>query len=641
MPPGFSSDFKESVRAQTDLVSLIGESISLAPVRGGADYVGLCPFHDDHKPSLHVYPERQTYRCWVCDEGGDCFTWMQKVENVNFPEALEMLARRAGLEIPKSQRHRSSEDGPGKNELYDVVTWAERHFHQCLLESPVAEPARRYLAERGFTAETITKFRMGYHPDDWDWLQRKARDKFTPPQLLAVRLIGERPNGSGHFDYFVDRVLFPIRDARARTVAFGGRVLPGQTKSDAKYLNSADSPIFPKSRLLYGLDVARDAIRKSATAVVVEGYTDCIIAHQYGLTNVVGTLGTALTDTHVMTLKRFARKVVLVYDGDAPGQAAAERALAKFLAQDVDLRILTLPAGLDPADYLAKHGCDALRQEMDRAAEAWEHKFRRTVERFGTDSLDARQRVLSEMLELVAQAPRLAGTSREGMILSRLAQRLGLTEELVRQQLNEVRRRQKRRPHTTNQQATLRVDSTQRAAEEPAQGATSRLDDLEHELIGIILSAPETVETIRTHVQPERITNVRLRQILELCYALAEQGTAPTLDRVTAALENAELKRLVVWIDDQARERRIAEKLQADRRPSSQDAAVSAAATFLDMTIENLGWCHEERLHERSKGQMAHMGGGTRQLDETARALLHQATEYHQKRATKRTLGQM
>ena len=636
MPPGFSSDFKESVRAQTDLAGLIGESISLAPRRGGAEYVGLCPFHEDHTPSLHVYPDRQSYRCWVCDKGGDCFSWVQHVEQVEFREALEMLARRAGIELPAGYQRGASESGPGKSDLYDVVAWAEGLFHQCLLESPLAEPARRYLAERRFEAATIERFRLGYHPDDWDWLQRQARGRFTPQQLLAARVAGERSNGPGCFDYFVDRVMFPICDARGRCVAFGGRVIPGRAKSDAKYFNSPESSIFPKSRLLYGLDIARDGIRKSATAVVVEGYTDCITAHQYGLSNFLATLGTSLTETHVTMLKRFARKVVLVYDGDGAGQAAAERSLAKFLAHDVDLRVLTLPVGLDPADFLAKRGREALQSEIEQAPEALEHKLHRTIARFGTESIDARQQVLLEMLELVAEAPRLAGTSREGMVLNRLAQRLGVTEELIRQQLQETKRK-KTQGQAARRPADVRVDPGQRAVSDETNSLKSKQSVLECEVLGIIFSAPEMLATIRERLVPQDFANARLRQLFEFCCNLAEKGTAPAFERVTSVLEDAELKRLAVWIDDQARDKRVLEKLRTDR--GSPPEPSGPAVSFLDATIENLKWCQEERLHERSKGQMAHLGQTPRQLDEDARMLLHQAAEYHQKRATKKTLN--
>ena len=341
-----SNDFREAVRTRTDLVSLIGESVGLKSLRGGREFIGLCPFHDDHNPSMHVYPDRQTFRCWVCNTGGDCFTFVMEESKVGFREALEMLAKRANLEMPRNfSRGEAGASQGDKSQIMEALLWAQNLFHAMLFrDHPAAKTALSYLEQqRGLSRETIKQFRLGYHPDDWNWLTNQARGKFSPEVLEAARLIGKRENGPGYYDNFVNRILFPIWNERGQPVAFGGRVMPGADDSHGKYWNSPESVVFHKSRLVYALNIARDAIRKTDHAIVTEGYTDCIALHQAGITNVVGTLGTALTDQHVATLRRFVPKVVLVYDGDDAGQMAAERAVERFLAQDVDLRILTLP----------------------------------------------------------------------------------------------------------------------------------------------------------------------------------------------------------------------------------------------------------------------------------------------------------
>ncbi len=244
--------------------------------------------------------------------------------------------------------------------------------------------------------------------------------------------------------------MFPIRDQRGRPVAFGGRILPDSPRSDApKYINSPESELFTKSRLLYGFEQARETIRKSETVVVMEGNTDVILAHQHGLTNAVATLGTALTETHVGLLKRFARKVVLVFDGDEAGQKATGRAIDKFLAQEVDLRILTLPEGLDPADYLTKHGLESFQHLVDEATEAWDHKLQMAAAEFGVDSLDSRQRVLDLMLDLMIRTPNFAGSSRETLLLSRLSGRLLIDERAVRKRLENKRKSGQNPPMAT------------------------------------------------------------------------------------------------------------------------------------------------------------------------------------------------
>ncbi|MBX3436263.1 MAG: DNA primase [Planctomycetaceae bacterium] len=367
-----SIDFKEAVRAQTDIVSLVGETVRLSAARGGREFVGLCPFHDDHNPSMRVYPGQQTFRCWVCNTGGDCFTFVMESEHVEFREALEILAQRAKIPIPQRSGRPQESSGQDKAKLLEAVLWAQGLFENSLRNDEAAAPARHYLAERGFTPETIAQFRLGFHPNDWSWMVDRARGRFTPQQLTAAGLTKQREDGPGHFDYFVNRVMFPIHNERGQPVGFGGRVLPGDTSGFGKYFNSTENAVFHKSRLVYALNHARDAIKETETAVVMEGYTDCMSSHQAGIRNVVATLGTALTEMQVTTIKRFARKVVLVYDGDKAGIEASEKAVSRFLAQDVDLRILTLPEGQDPAEFLDAHRQTVCRKLIHRAPEAFD-----------------------------------------------------------------------------------------------------------------------------------------------------------------------------------------------------------------------------------------------------------------------------
>ena len=299
MASGFPTDFKEIVRSRTNLVELIGESVRLSAARGGSDFVGLCPFHQDHNPSFHVYPERQSWRCWVCNAGGDCFSYVEKIEGVSFFEALKSLADRANIELPNTgqnpeqyQRQKSE-----RERMYVALKWAEDRMHECLLHSKDALEARKYFSERGYSDSTLSRFRLGYHPDSWDWLLRQAAGKFEIPTLLSAKIAAEKKSGFGHNDshIFINRVIFPIHDARGRTISFGGRLLPG--REGPKYYNGDTSDLFHKSEVLYGFHHAREAIRRSRTAFVVEGYTDCIAAQLAGIENIVGVLGTALTET--------------------------------------------------------------------------------------------------------------------------------------------------------------------------------------------------------------------------------------------------------------------------------------------------------------------------------------------------------
>lgn len=549
-------------------MALIGEAVTLQPIRGGQEFVGLCPFHADHTPSMRVYPDRQSFRCWACQTGGDCFEFVMRRENVSFREALELLADRARIDLPRSFDNNPQNNpvgGISKPQLYEVLSWAETQFHNFLLEASGAKHVREYLAERGLHPETIRRFKLGYHPDNWEWLQSQAKAKFSKEQMLAARLIGERQEKGGYYDNFVDRLMFPIHDPQGKTVAFGGRILPGSPKTNmGKYWNSPESVLFTKSRIVWGLHYSREAIVNADTAIVMEGYMACIMAQQAGIANCVATLGTALTEQHVTILKRLARKVILVFDGDEAGQNATEKSLARFLGQELDLRILTLTGGQDPADVMLAQGPEWFLEQAAKAPELWEFKLKRVTERYDINSLDGGHRVLEEMLELLAEVPAYLGSTpvgrwqmREDILLGKLFQRLGIPERNVRDRLNELRRER------VQKAASMSSDEAARKSH-PASTQIHRLigrpttdEQIEAELLQIVLLYPETVNSIRLEISPKDITNPVLRQLWELCLQILDQQNLPSVEQVLLRLEASELKPLVVWLDEVARQKKV------------------------------------------------------------------------------------
>ncbi|MBX3449846.1 MAG: DNA primase [Planctomycetaceae bacterium] len=612
---GGNDDFKELVRAKTDLVALIGESVALQPERGGRAFKALCPFHPDTNPSFTVSPERQTYRCWACNEGGDCFSFLMKAESLSFPEALELLAKRAGLEMPRrspSDRYSASKT----TTLYEVMAWAEDLFHQVLLNEPIAEAARKYLQSRGFSAETISRCKLGFHPRQTNqaWLMSRTGGRFTAEQLAEASLARKRDDGHGYGDFFGDRVMFPIRDERQRVVAFGGRVLPDSeswTRSDgtvvkaAKYKNSAETPVFQKSKTLYGLPSARDAISRSGTAVVVEGYTDCIKCHQAGLWNVVGSLGTAFTETQVQLLRRFARRVILLFDGDEAGQRAAERALPKFLSQDVDLRVLLLPDELDPDEFLHARGPDNLRQLLDEAPEGWEFWWQILRDRHDMASLDGRLRVAEGMLALLAEAPGMAATVRETALIEGLSRKVSIAESELRKRLQQLRRdaaraHERRKPSPTGSSDAGPDDELRRAAES-LQQARGGDDVLECELLKGVLASPRMIEDVRALVGPDHFRNAVIRELVCSCFDLADHGEEPTFSRLLASVESPVLKGVLVWLDDQSRN-------EGQGYGPAKDAAKDPhrAAEQLRSVANRLKWRQERDslLAERSRQEV-------------------------------------
>jgi len=554
--PSFPDDTIAAIKQAVDIVELVGEYLPLK--KAGRSYKGLCPFHDDHNPSLSVNPDRQSFRCWSCGEAGDVISFVMARERVEFPEAVRVLAQRAGVAIQETTGQKTERSQ--RSQLRDVLAWAEVEFQRCLLASPEGQPARDYLAARSISAESIGRFRLGYAPNDWDWLlNRSANTQIATRLLEEAGLVTPRPSGTGHYDRFRGRVMFPIHDVRGRCVAFGGRILPHlESDTNPKYLNSPETPLFNKSRQLYGLHLARDGMAQTGRAVLVEGYTDCIMAHQCGVAHVVGTLGTALTPGHVTELRRFAETVILVFDGDEAGIKAADRGLELFVTQQVDLRLLTLPDALDPCDFLLQRGGGTFQEALEQAVDALEYKLNRGRLLFDLASIDGRQRALDYVLEVLAAIPAAPGAAaqvKRDLALARLAEQLGLSESLVRRRMAELRKRSRTEAPAPGPTAAGLPSRTiaGRPSTPQTDAADPALDPLERELIEIILGEPSYVETVLEAVGPDEIATPELRSILAACRELWSEGVRPNYTRLTARLQDRRLVRIVTVLDELGR----------------------------------------------------------------------------------------
>lgn len=561
-------DTKERVRQAIDIVELVGSYLQLR--REGRNYKALCPWHDDTRPSLQVNPERQSFKCWVCNVGGDIFSFMMKMENVEFPEALALLAERAGIQL-KPQRSGTAGKDDEKRTLYQAMAWAGEQFHRCLTDAPEAEPARRYLADRKITTESIRRYRLGFAPDRWDWLLKQAlATEISPKALEAVGLIVRKQDGSGHYDRFRARVLFPIHDLQGRPVAVGGRILPQLANDNAaKYVNSPETLLFSKSSMLYALDSARDVIGRSRTAVVMEGYTDTIVARQFGFENTVAVLGTALGERHIRLLRRFADSITLVLDGDEAGQRRANEILGLFVAEQADLRIVTLPDGLDPADFLLQRGSDAFRELLEGAVDALEHKLNVMSSKLGSrPAMHQINQALEEMLTTLARAPRLQSSTtaqtrlREHQVLARLSRQFGVAEEELRLRLRDLRDRTSSSRTTQNEQ----IGSSMAAAAPIAQ-----LPVWERELLEIMLLEPEGVAAAAEVIAPEKLESRLGRIIFTRCCQLNHEGITPDFDRLLLEFDEQEIKTLLVDLDEQGRAKTY--NKQGNIKPSAEPAA--------------------------------------------------------------------
>jgi DNA primase len=550
------ADAKERVRQATDIVELIGQDRQLR--REGRGYKTLCPWHDDSRPSLQINAERQSWKCWVCDIGGDVFSWVMKREGVDFGEALRMLADKAGIQLEARRGEGGGLSGDEKRDVLQVLAWAEQRFHAFLMQAPDAEPARKYLLERGITVDSMNLFRIGYSPNRWDWLVNEARSTSFPQKLLITAgLVRERQNGPGTYDWFRGRTLFSIHDPLGRTVGFGGRVLPGVSDdSPAKYVNSPETPVFTKSSLLYALDHAKDAIAHDGHAVVMEGYTDVIIAHQCGFKSAVAVLGTALGERHIRLLRRFTDRIILVLDGDEAGRKRTDEVLELFVAEQVDLRILTLPDELDPADFLLQHGADAFRTLLGQAVDALDHKFRSLVDRLGSNpSTHQINQAVEHVLAILAKAPGSVGKTdsgaklREDQMLVRLAHLSGVAEDRLRQRLAALRRTAQTpavpRPATNSPAAESRRDEP----DEP------KFERAERWFMELWLQSPALLPEIQSWFTAEFLRREAHRRIYSRACELQAGGILPDFDRLMLEFEDLQVKTLLVSLDEDRRAR--------------------------------------------------------------------------------------
>lgn len=590
-------DVKDQVKQATDVVDLIGSEMNLR--RQGSIYVGHCPWHDDQKPSFQVNPNKQNWVCYPCDVRGDVFDFVMKREGVDFREALEILAERAGIEVRSYQKKVVKGSVDDKATLYRAMAWAEQEYHECLLNSDAATPIRDYLVDRGITQESIERFRVGFAPLSWSWLvDRSSGTSFSPEILQACGLVSANDRG-GWYERFRGRVLFPIRDTQERTIALGGRVVPSLYPNGdappAKYVNSPETRLFSKSKNLYALNLARNYVQKTSVKdkrlVIVEGYTDVVAAWQAGLTNVVAALGVALNEQHIRLIKRFADGITLVLDGDEAGQRTMNTVLDLFVAHDVDLRILSLPDGLDPFDFLMAEGGGAFQALVDKAPDAIAHKI--LVETRGVDLVNDTHRsnqALENILKTLASIPEdensTAKSIREDQMLLRLGRQFQLAPEMVRRRLTDLRKKTRVRPDTSDSEVKKDLVDY------------SKFDKKESELVQLLIQDPSLLDRAVENVSPEQFRVGVLRDLYELMGEFFHEGRGVGYQQLTVEVEEPRLRKLVDHLHDEAiAKKEIHEEQNSAYAMDFEDQLQSIILRFNEREVESGTQAKISKLH--------------------------------------------
>lgn len=537
------------VRDAVDIVEIVSDYVKLK--RTGRNYVGLCPFHNEKTPSFSVSSEKQLFKCFGCGVGGSVFTFVQQVEGIGFADAVALLAQRAGIRIEHRQSAGPSTDR--RAAVAEALEWAQKWYVKHFWDARTGSAAQQYIENRGFEEHLVRSFGVGYAPDDWQALTVPGEKLFGMQALLDAGLTLMSDNGRP-YDRFRGRVMFPIHDVSGRVLGFGGRVLDDSTP---KYLNSPETALFSKGRCLFGLHKAASEIRSTQQVAIVEGYTDCMMAHQAGVTHVVATLGTALTDDHVQRLRRLAKVLILVFDTDSAGQQAADRALELCLAKAVDVRVVTLSGQKDPCDYILSAGEENFRADLRQAIDGLEFKWRQVVHKYhASDSVPQRQEALDEFFTVLANASQAQAIDpiRRGLILNHVAKLVHITADQAHQQLQRATRRLTRRSRTTRDandssyaasegERLSRGDSADMQTKGTA--AYSAADTLSavaaREVLEVVLNRPDLWVDLDGQVGPDDFPPGPLRSLGHAIWALAELNDQFTVADVLDRCEDVQL----------------------------------------------------------------------------------------------------
>lgn len=577
MPP---PDFKtaiETIRDHNEITDVIGSYVQLK--KAGRSIKACCPFHKEKTPSFHINAARQTFHCFGCGAGGDVFNFIMRYENVDFMQAARLLAERANLAF---EFDRDAASGPAskKSELFDLHAQLAEWYRRCLKESGQAENARRYLHEREIDTTTSDKFGIGYAPGrdvNWEaWAGKRGKDMDL---LVLAGIVIQREQG-GWYDRFADRLMFPIHDESGRVIGFSGRILPGDQRN-AKYVNSPDTPLFTKSKVIYALHHAKRSILNQNEAIVCEGQIDVIRCHMAGVTNAVAAQGTAITEEHARILRRFTDSVRLVLDSDDAGKNAAMRSADLLTEAGLNVRIASLPLGDDPDTLIRREGGEAFLAAVDTAVPALDFTIDTLLSREKVKDDASIQRVARTVLESIARVP--SDIQREQLI-QRASTMLGLRPDILE---SEMRRTDRRRSRPTE-----RVASDAPSAPPPAHPKE------ELEILRLLIHYPESAGILGTYVDAAHLTSDVCRRLYKLVIEHVYEDNFDLMSELT---------------DDSEEARRVVAMMSAEDRFSGTELNVERAAQELIIAVRRKDF--ETKRRQLEADRRSATGNAARDLD--------------------------
>ena len=514
----FPDSFLQELKLRSDITEIASSYVNLK--RHGRNMVGLCPFHGEKTPSFNIYTENGSFYCFGCGAGGDVITFIMKIENLDYVEAVKFLAQRAGMEMPEN----TYDDSLSKlrMRIYEANREAARFFHATLL-SQRGQSGLNYLRGRALSDRTIRHFGLGFADDDWNSLCNHLKNKgFSEYEIYSANLAFKRKNGNGIYDRFVNRVMFPIIDLRGNVIAFGGRIM---TDEKPKYLNTSDTPVFKKSENLFSLNNAKSS--GTRTLILCEGYMDVIALNQAGFTNAVATLGTALTNEQAVLMKRYADEVIICYDADGAGQKATARAIDILRNAGLPIKILTVPSGKDPDEFIrskGENGPAAFKLLIEKCGNDVEYRLMKLRENYNLTTTDGKVAFLNEAVKIVAT---IESPIERDVFASKLCTELEIDKNAFLEQISKVKRRDRReniKKETRQIQAELNGQSDKINREHYKKPRSSSAEEA---LLVYLINNPDYANSISERVTPDKFSNSLIKRYYEYVLSKIKSGYEP------------------------------------------------------------------------------------------------------------------
>ncbi len=527
-------DIINEIKYRNDIETAISQYVNLK--RRGKNLVGLCPFHSEKTPSFTVYPENGSFYCFGCGVGGDVFTFTGLIENLDYIESVKLLAERSGITLPQDGYDDSMQRL--KKRIYDINRDTARFFHAFLM-SPGGKWALDYLTGRGLTVKTIKHFGLGAAPDSWDALIHHLKEKgYTESDMLAANVIGKSERG-GIYDRFRKRVMFPIINIRGNIVAFSGRAMPGEDKQAGKYVNTADTPVYKKSENLFGINFAKNVC--SERVILVEGNMDVISLHQAGFENTVAPLGTAFTTEQANLLSRYTKEIVLMLDADAAGQKAVRRASELLENTGLSVRVVVVPDGKDPDEYIKKNGKERFAALLEGAVSDMEYKLLTAAKDINLDNEDGRLKYLAAAAEIIAASDDIMTRD---IYIGRLSEKYGVSRTALNARIEELRKRNRRQKQKKEISDIIRPKYTKDDIN-PERRKSVKGTAAEETLIAVLLKNPDFYKIAAEKLPPEKMLTSLNRRIYETILSVLERGGTLDISAFAEKLLPAEIGYLV------------------------------------------------------------------------------------------------